>query len=353
MWGTGEPVGPLSGQDVTQLAAQIADTTNAGLPLHSGLRALGEEITSRRLRSALNRLAGALESGSTLEQALAAEERRLPAHLRGLVLAGSRAGRVGEVLGNFAAFSDAGSDLRRSLWLRLIYPVFSIVFGIAVFIFVSVMMVGGFAKIFRDFGINPPLLTTWFLSVGEAVSRIWWPFLQGAGAILVVGLILNIALPSKYRGGIFAMIPLFGRVWNLTSSAEFCHLLALLLECEIPLDKALPTAGEGVEDVRIARASSLVAEDVAAGQPLAEALYRRSLFPPGFAKILGWAQEHRGLPEALHMAGEMFFTKARTYADFVATVCSVLAVLSILGGVAVTVVALMAPLINLIARLSG
>ncbi len=50
---------------------------------------------------------------------------------------------------------------------------------------------------------------------------------------------------------------------------------------------------------------------------------RPSLFPQGYARIIDWAEKHRGLPEALHMAGEMFEAQARAQAGFVSTVCGV------------------------------
>jgi len=350
---TSESLRGLSGQEVTALASQIADTTRAGLPLHSGLQALSQEVSSRRLRSTLKRLADALERGTTLEAALTAEGARIPLHLQNLVRAGSKTGKIGEVLGNFAAYSDVGTDLRRSLGLRLIYPVFSIIFGMAIFVFVSIVMLGGFEQIFKDFGVPLPLLTQLLISVGRTVSRVWWPIVQGLTGLGAVWLVLHALVPSKYRSILFSFIPFLGRVDHLTSLAEFCHLLALLLESEVSLDKALPAAGEGVKDVRIATMSALVAADVTSGQPLAESLRRRSLFPHGFSKILGWAEEHRGLPEALHMAGEMFFAKARAQAEFVATLSSALAVLSILSGVTVTVIGLMAPMLSLIRSLTG
>jgi hypothetical protein len=53
------------------------------------------------------------------------------------------------------------------------------------------------------------------------------------------------------------------------------------------------------------------------------------------------------------MAGEMFEAQARSQASFVSTVCSILAIWSILCGVFVMVVAIFFPMISLITRLSG
>lgn len=344
---------PLPEEDVAWMAGQIGDLTKCSLPLPSGLRALGEEVGSRRLRRVLFGLARALESGMTLDAAVASQGRRLPAHLRGLVLAGMQSGRIGEVLGRFAGYTNVGTDLRRTLGLKLLYPIFTVLFAIGIFIFVCVAVMSGFARIFKDFGIPLPTLTRFVIGIAAGVSRMWWPFLQGLLTLAVLGLIASVVLRREARRTLYSAFPLVGPVWHLTGLAEFCHLLALLLESEVPLVEALTLAGEGVEDGSILAASREAAREVAQGRPLSAAVSRRSLFPEGFARILGWAEKNRGLPEALHMAGEMFVARARAQASFLSTLCSVLAVLSILGGVAVVVLALMIPLITLISRLAG
>src|SRR5256885_6967362 len=94
----------LSSQDAAQLSEQIAGLTRAGLPLAPGLRALAEEMPAGRLRRMLGAVSRSLTQGASLDEAIAAQGGALPAHLRGLVLAGERTGRTGEVLGRFAGY---------------------------------------------------------------------------------------------------------------------------------------------------------------------------------------------------------------------------------------------------------
>ncbi|SIO07934.1 general secretion pathway protein F [Singulisphaera sp. GP187] len=345
--------GRLSSDDVAQLTGHIASLTSAGMPLASGVRALAEEIPSRRLRAVLNRLADQLESGASLETAIERQGDRLPPHLRGLVVAGTRSGKLGDVLGRFAGYANIGSDLRRSLWLRLAYPTFTIALAVVVFVFVCVVLVTGFSRIFQDFGMPIPVLTGIVFQVAKAVDRAWLPLLQGLIGLAVLGVIASLVLRTDVRRSLAWVIPLIGPVWHLSDLAEFSHLLALLLESEVPLREALPMAGAAVRNSEIASGTKQAAQEIAEGRSLALALTRPSLFPHGFARIIDWAEKHRGMPEALHMAGEMFEAQARSQASFVSTVCGILAIWSILCGIVVVVVAIFFPLISLINRLSG
>lgn len=343
----------MSGDELARLTEEIGGLSRAGLPMPSGMLALAEELPRGKLRDVLNRLAVALESGMPLDAALKAQGNRLPAHLRGLVAAAARTGKLGEVLGRFAGYANVGIDLRRSLWLRLLSPIFSLVFASLIFLFVCVVLVNGFSKIFADFGMALPTVTRLALAVASAVARVWWPLLQGLLFLSALVLVAALVLRADVRRGMAWAIPLFGPVWHFCDLAEFAHLLGLLLESEVPLPEALTMAGQGVCNNVIAASTRTAAREVAEGQSLAETLGRRTLFPPGFARILAWAENHRSLPEALHMAGEMFEARARTQARFVSAVCSTLAVLSILGGVVTIFLAVLVPMISLIHKLSG
>src|SRR5690242_20202207 len=66
----GQGRGRLSEHDVAELARHVSGLDRAGLPLHSGLRALGEELSSGSLRRLLFDVAGQLEAGRSLDEAL-------------------------------------------------------------------------------------------------------------------------------------------------------------------------------------------------------------------------------------------------------------------------------------------
>jgi general secretion pathway protein F len=347
------PRGRLSGEDLHRLTGQIAGLTRTGLPLPPALRALAAELPSGRLGGVLKALAGRIEAGASLEEALGAESDRLPSHVRGLVAAGARSGRLGEVLGRFAAYSEAGSAMRRGLWVRLVYPVFSISLAVAILVFLCTVVAQGFASTLTSFGISLPLLTILVLRISEVVAQMWWPLTQGVLALVGLYLVVRVFVRFDLRRSLAWGVPVFGPVWHLNDLAEFCHLLALLLECEVPLVEALPMAAQGVRNSAVVSAAREAAREVGEGRSLAETTAGRRLFPAGFVRILAWAETHRGLPESLHMAGELFQAQARNHAGFLSSVFNILAVLVILGGIVTALLAVFVPLMMVLRRLVG
>src|SRR5262249_49708797 len=146
----------LSAEEAAQLGAHLSGLTKSGLPLPSGLIALGEELPSGRLRRSIEHLSRMLAGGTSLERAISDQGRALPAHLAGLVQAGERTGKMGDILGRFAGFAYIGVEVRRRLWLSLAYPLVSLVLAILLITFILAFIVQGFDAIFRDFGIALP-----------------------------------------------------------------------------------------------------------------------------------------------------------------------------------------------------
>jgi type II secretory pathway component PulF len=347
------PAARLSAQDTALLSAQIAGLTGAGLPLASGLRALGAELPRGGLRRMLDAMARSLARGASLDEAIAAQGRALPPHLRGLVLAGQRTGRMGEVLGRFAGYAQIGADVRRQLWLSLVYPIVSILFATVLLTFVLLFIVSGFERIFVDFGIGLPLLSLILIQVSNGLWRSG-PALAGVlGGLLAIGGLALLVIGPAARRSVISRIPLVGPVWRWTSLAEFCHLLGLLLESAIPLAEAVPMAGEGVVDADVRAAARALTHDLSRGEPLATAIARRPLFRAGLGPIIAWAEQHRTLAEALHMLGEMFEARARAQASFASTVFTVLTVLMILVSLLAVIAGVFVPLIQTIQKLSG
>src|SRR5436309_7053984 len=140
--------GRLTGAEAAELSGQLAELTRAGLPLAPSLAALSEELPWGRLRRSMQQLANSLESGVSLAEAIEGQKGRLPSHLRGLVIAGVRTGRLGDVLGQFSDYVSIGAELKRRLWLSLAYPILSMAIAVTLFAFVSAMLVPQFESMF-------------------------------------------------------------------------------------------------------------------------------------------------------------------------------------------------------------
>lgn len=348
-----KPRSALRADEARWLVDQLASLTGAELPLGPGLRALALEMARGRLRSLVLDLAARVESGQSLPDALDAQRRWLPGHLRGLLLAASRSGRAGALLGDFVAYAQVGSSLRRSLWIWLAYPVLLLVCFLTIAVLMCIYIVSGFEVIFADFGVNVPLVTRVVFRASHTIAAQGPRMLALPWVFALVGWAAGrLLLDRASRRRLLYALPLFGPLWRLTAMAEFSHFLGLLTEAELPLGTALPLAAEGTGDVALQESSEVMKRAINSGATLAGAARLATGLPAGFARVLGWAEGYQSLPETLHMAGEIFEAHARTRATFVGAVVSVLTVILILWGVVMMALALFLPMFRLLSALS-
>jgi general secretion pathway protein F len=351
-WGVTEARGGLNGADTARLSQQIASLTSAGLPLGAGLTALSEELPRGAFRRSMTELAQTLEAGLPLDQAIESQGGRIPPHLRGLVIAGIKSGKLGDFLSRFSGYVGIGTEVRRRLWLNLAYPLVTVGAALALFVFVSAVLISQFESIFTNFSVPIPALTRAILALSRVVNTVWAPVATLLAVGVCIWLATRVFLKPPLRRSLAARLPIVGAVWRTTSLAEFCHLLALLLESHLPLPEALRLTGEGVQDADIDDACRAMAHQVESGASLTQAMSDERLFPPGLPSLLRWAETDKSLPEVLHMAGAMFEARARSQSTFTGTAVSVLCVLLVLG-IVMVIPGLFLPLITLISRLSG
>lgn len=358
--------GELSAEESARLSRHVADVSASGLPLGPGLRALAEESGPGRFRGALVGLASALERGVPLDRAVEGEAGRMPPHLRGLIRAGVRAGDLGDILGRFSAVSRVGTDLRRTFWAGLAYPIIAVVLTVLLFILVDALIVDRFRRVFQDFGVELPGLTVLLLMMSSAL-RASAPFLLP----VLVGLFLAWAVVGLFvsrgvRDGALAWTPVVGSLWRYTAWAEFCHLLAMLIEAKIPLPEALRLTGAAIENGEVDRACRAMAQGVEHGASLSSAMageipdadqaglraIRRSM-PEGLPRLLHWAEDRAAIAEVLHMAGETFQARSRAEVTFGGAAAAFLAAAAVIIGLFIVVVGMFLPLITLVSKLSG
>jgi type II secretory pathway component PulF len=344
----------LTDSEAAALAEQVSGLTAAGLPLSGGLRAMAEEIPLSGFHRALLDLAARLERGAALETALEQLGPALPEHVRGLVRAGVRSGRLGEILAQYVRYRSMAVQLRRKAESSMAYPSVLFLVFVSIFWFMLVVIVPKFKKIFMDFGVELPQITLSLLYVSDWFYDYWLGTLIILGGGLVVAwLLTKLFMPPTARRRLFYLTPLVGPLSRWTGLAQFSRLLAMLVECELPLPTALQLAGGGVADAEVADAARQLAREIESGRPLAECQTRYARFPAALAQGLQMGEDSQALAESLRAAAEMMEGQAMIHSEFVFRAAPPLTMFFIVAALGYIVVGLFMPLIKLITELSG
>ena len=345
----GKNSGRLSAEESVELAAQLAELGRSGLRLPEGLRAAAGELPGRKLPETMRQIAADLERGEALDRVLADRSRRLPADLRGMVLAGVRSGHVVEVLEEFVDLKRERIELRRRIWAALAYPLLLLVMMAVLFLFLKIFVVGQMAAVFEDFEAELPTLTEFFLWFSDYAG---WALLVLAGLFGAGGAMLITLGRLPWVARAQYLVPLVGPLWRYSRLSQIARTVRLLLVEGVPLDEALRTAGDGLPDGYLRRGCRRVAAEVESGRPLSECLADAEAFPASMVPLIEWGEANNSLAGAFEAIAEALDGRVQSHDTLIGSVVLPVVFLLVVGFVGTMFVALLMPMISLIQRLT-
>lgn len=305
----------VGGRQIATFYSQLADLLNAGVPLLRSLELLERQSTNRTLQSVLRDVRAKVADGTGLAQAMGQHPKVFSELAVSMVRAGQEGGFLEDVLKRVATFVENQEDLKSKVIGSLAYPMFLAGAGALVVTVLMVFFVPKFESIFerlKEKG-EMPQMTTLLLAVSNAIRGYWWAFLIGA-----VGAAFGFRRWVATPGGrlIFdrlkIRLPLFGPVFLSLALSRFCRILGTMLHNGIPLLKALHIAKDSTGNRVLAAAIEKSAENVTAGQKLADPLRKSGYFPADVVEMITIAEEANALETVLvHVADSLDKRTAR------------------------------------------
>ena len=305
--------GRVSQKDIAIFTQQIAKLLKAGLPLDRALSILISIAEEGEVKRVLTRIQDEVRGGSTLADAMEAQSGVFSRLYLNMVRAGEAGGSLEVVLARLAEFMERAKALRDSVTSALIYPIILLaVAGISVIILLT-FVVPQFQQLFEDAGEALPLPTQVVIFVGDAMRDYWW-----LGALLIILAVAymkrQLSQPeSRYRwDGIFLRLPLFGDLIGKVEMARMARTLGTLLRNGVPLLTALSIVKETLTNLVLAEAIGEVAENLKAGQSLAEPLMEHGAFPQLAVHMIRVGEETGQLDEMLIQVADTYDDEVQT-----------------------------------------
>ncbi len=348
-----EPAPRLSGGETGQLMETVVDLASLDLPLSAGLRAAAEEVPQRRVARAMRRLAVELDRGVSLDVALGTASRSVPSHLRGLILAGLRTGRVAHVLEELVAMDRERVDLRRRVVAALSYPTILSILLIGSFVFANLYIVQPFSRIFDEFGVMLPPMTVmtismmrWFDQSGLVTLLILFGIVLPAFVVLVYA-----PKPPELQRACYRF-PILGPLWKWQSLVDFSRLMHLLLDRQVPLVEALRLTADGLRWSDLAEVSRACAVDVEKGMGLLESMAKYRDFPASMRPVIHSGMKAQQPAQAFEAAADMYRRRAGVDATLWEAILPPVILVIVAVGLSFLNISMFLPLIKLISSLT-
>jgi type IV pilus assembly protein PilC len=301
-----------------------------------------------------------------------------------VIRAGIRAGNLPEILNHVVQADRQSRLLGREIRIALAYPLLLCGLTALLVLFVAFMVLPQMEQIFNDFDTELALPTKIALGMGRVAQWLWnspvfWVIAAIVGILLVAFIVLRLVewlswsaggtAVQRSAAGFFASLsrrrtrlmvwparmlstaPVIGPLLLWHAVAEWARLLAMLIDCRVPLPEALKLSAQGVRSANLADLAARLAEGVQQGRGLADLMYGSRWLPASLVPITAWGEQNGQLADALRTAAEMFAGRVRLRASLIKQVAPPVLFIVVAAVVAFLIAAMFAPLVSLIQNL--
>jgi MSHA biogenesis protein MshG len=293
--------------DVLLFSRQIHTLFRAVVPIMRALAGLQESSTNPAMREVLQDLRDSLDSGRELSLSLARHPTVFSPFYLSMVRVGEMTGRLEEVfirLFDHLAFERFMQDQVKS---ALRYPSFVVAaMGIAIVI-VNIFVIPAFAKVFKGFGADLPLMTRVLIGFSDFMLAYWPMLLLG-----VVGAFFGFRAWVKTTKGRYTWdriklkIPIAGKIVRKATLARFAASFALASRSGVPIIQALTNVAETVNNAYISAKVEKMRDGVERGESILRTSITAGIFTPVVLQMIAVGEESGALDDMMKEVSDMY-----------------------------------------------
>jgi len=218
--------------------------------------------------------------------------------------------------------------------------------GVVVATGLLVFLVPQFKAFFE--GMTVPWPTRLMFGVSDVVVGLWPLMLLGA----IVGVVAAYGFLRSERGNAMwdawrLKIPVVGRILQSVAIARFCRILGMMLVGGVPLLDALTIAKDATGSQRLSASIGEAAENVRAGETLADPLGQSGFFPPEVLEMIAVAEESNQLEKTLLQIADTVERRANRQVDLGVRLMEPFILILLAAGIGVFAVALVYPIFSM------
>jgi len=355
----------LSRDDLLFFNQQLAALAENKMALDVGLRAVAKDLERGPLKTTIQEVAAALESGVPLEEAIGKQKGRFPELYANVLRSGAESNQLGATLLSFNNHLTLLNASRNMIWEALTYPLLLLAMLFAIFSFFMLVIVPSYAD--SVFGLIRADGSSYTYDGGVLsdptvlvlkLSEIWPTVLLVVGALAAAAFVLLMIFRKSFalqrlRERVLRSLPFIGSAYRDSLLARFTSSAALATRMGQPLPAILRLAGGATGNARLVADAGALAEHVEAGNPPDAFVARKSMIPALVAYTLQTAGARGHLAHALADLARNYETLARYRLGRFRVIFTPIILSLVALFIAVVILSLFAPLFSIVNQVSG
>ncbi|MCZ2343289.1 MAG: type II secretion system F family protein [Bacteroidales bacterium] len=346
-------LGGASAKKLTLFTRQFSVLQDAGLPVLRSLRILEKQMKPGALKNSLIDVVEDVESGMTLSEALGKHPKCFDRLYVNMVRAGEAGGALEVILQRLADFKEKSQGLKRKIVGAMVYPSVVIMVAVSILMFIMVMIIPKFKKIFDEFGLQLPWATQTLIKISDWMVNYWY-FVP----LFPVSIYLMLKLIRMSKAGNYALdrmvlwIPVVGGLVEKTIVARTMRTLGTLISSGVPILEALTIVRETANNVVFERMFQRVLESIREGETIADPLREARLVDDMVVNMVEVGEETGDLDTMLYKVADFYDEEVDVLVKSLISLLEPIMIVFLGLVIGAIVISLFLPLIKLLEGLS-
>jgi type IV pilus assembly protein PilC len=287
-------------EDVIAFCQQLSVMLETGVPLGESLDAFREQAPRPEFRQVLDVLAEDVDSGEPLSAAMEKWPRVFPNMMISLMKASEASGTMASMLGRVGEYLAKDRRTIKQIKGALAYPVFMMLFGIAITVFLVSFVLPRFARIYEQRSASLPAPTRILLDISHFVTT---EYLWYGPVVLVVLLVFFIwakrPLGRRALDWVRLHMPQVRTMYTHLYVTRVTRTMATLLAAGVNVLDVIDICRGVTGNIYYEDLWDSMERGVREGRQISDAVFKSALVPPNVASMISAGERSGQLSEVM------------------------------------------------------
>ena len=300
--------GKVKAEDIALFARQLATMLTAGIPMVQAFEIIGVGHDKASMQRLVLSIKQDIETGNSLNQALAKHPLYFDDLFVNLVEAGEHAGALEAVLDKVATYKEKTEALKKKIKKALFYPAAVLAVAVIVTIVLLLFVIPQFETLFQGFGADLPAFTRMVINMSKFVQSKGWlmAIVAGGGGFTFAYFYKRSRAMRQYIDKLSLQIPVIGPILRKAAIARFARTLATMFAAGVPLVEAMKSVAGATGNIVYQDAVLVMRDEIATGMRMQRAMENTGLFPNMVVQMIAVGEESGSLDEMASKVADFY-----------------------------------------------
>lgn len=343
----------MSAKELALFTRQMASLIGVS-PLAETLRTQARQNEKAHLSAIIDTVNQGVTEGLPLAEAMARQERSFPPLYRAMIAAGENSGSLPLISERLAILLERQVVMRGKIIGALVYPIVLAVVAMTVVALLMITVVPRVVEQFDGVAQQLPLITRIVITVSDFLASFWWAILA-ALALIAFALWRGLKVASfKYRfDAMLLRLPLLGKLLRNLHGARMARTLATMTASRLPVLEGMRLTTRTINNAVLRKAGEEMVEAIRGGSSLSGSMRAVGVFPPLLVYLAASGENAGHLDEMLERAADYLEREFDDFSSAALTLLEPLIIVFMGGAVAVIILAILLPILQLQSLVGG